>query len=208
MELELLKMKVGTHHLAIDIAPLLKVTVEQFHGIEHEDFPCQTARVDMWLMDHQINLRVAEQFGAYYARLPLTQSATIFNGARVMSKAQKENMINVFKGTKGVGNLDYVTAWYKKAADLMAGTTIRTAFVSTNSITQGEQPAILWEPLFENHNVKIDFAYRTFKWSNEAKGKAAVHCVIIGFSIAPNNNQKLYMIVQARRLMRKISILI
>jgi type II restriction/modification system DNA methylase subunit YeeA len=181
LELELLKMKVGTNQLTLDISHLLKVTVEQFYGIEYEDFPCQIAQVGMWLMDHQMNIRAAEQFGMYYARLPLTQSATIVNGnaltidwesvvpkhelsyilgnppfvgARVMSEVQKADMLSVFDNTKGVGNLDYVTAWYKKAAELMQNTTIKTAFVSTNSITQGEQVSILWKPLIEEHNVR------------------------------------------------------
>jgi hypothetical protein len=104
-----------------------------------------------------------------------------FNGARMMSAEQKEDMLNVFGGLRGAGNLDYVTAWYKKAADMMSGTRIKAAFVSTNSITQGEQPALLWKPLMER-GVKIIFGVPTFKWSSETKGFAAVHCVIVGFS--------------------------
>ena len=95
---------------------------------------------------------------------------------------------------KGVGNLDYVTAWYKKATDIMNGEKIRTAFVSTNSISQGEQVALLWKPLME-HGLHINFGIPTFKWSNEAKGKAAVHCVIVGFSYSktePNINPYLF----------------
>ena len=216
LELEILKMKVGSNQLILDITPLLKISVEQFYGIECEDFPCQIAQVGMWLTDHQMNLRASEQFGTYYVRLPLTQSATIvhgnalrvdwesvvpknelscilgnppFSGARTMNESQKSDMLHVFGKLKGVGNLDYVTAWYKKAVDVMSGSLIRTAFVSTNSISQGEQVAILWKPLFEKYNVKIDFCCRTFKWGNEAKGKAAVHCVIIGFSDNDNGAQ-------------------
>ncbi|MCL2609250.1 MAG: methylase, partial [Treponema sp.] len=156
-------------------------------------------------------------FGQYIARLPLTKTATIvhgnalridwesvvpktelsfilgnppFNGARTMTDAQKSDMLHVFGNTKGTGNLDYVTAWYKKAADMMGDAAARAAFVSTNSITQGEQPGILWKPLMDN-GIFINFGIPTFKWSNEAKGKAAVHCVIIGFSYArttPNIN--------------------
>ena len=208
LELDILQMKNNAQKV-LDINEMLKVSVEQFYGIEIEDFPCQIAQVGMWLMDHQMNLRAAEQFGQYYARLPLTQSARIINGnalrmdwekivpknklsyilgnppfigKKEQSSIQKNELISVFgKKSKGVGNLDYVTAWYYKAAELMNKTNIKTAFVSTNSITQGEQVPILWEPLLKL-NVHIDFAYRTFKWSNEAKGKAAVHCVIIGFS--------------------------
>ena len=91
------------------------------------------------------------------------------------------------KKFKRYGVLDYVTAWYKKASDYMKSTKIEAAFVSTNSISQGEQPAILWEPLMNENKAEINFAYKTFKWGNEAKGKkAAVHCVIIGFSDCKN----------------------
>ena len=208
LELEVLKMKSSTNQLMLDISAMFKVNVEQFYGVELEHFACQVAQVGMWLIDHQMNLRASEQFGQYYARLPLTQRAVIvhgnalrmdwedvvpkrelsfilgnppFNGARTMNTAQKEDMQNVFGDLKGVGNLDYVTAWYKKAADLMTGTHIRTGLVSTNSISQGEQVAILWKPLMER-GIFINFGIPTFKWSNEAKGKAAVHCVIVGFS--------------------------
>jgi hypothetical protein len=195
----------------------LKVGVEQFYGIEIEDFPCEVARVGMWLMDHLMNCHASKELGQYFVRLPLVQSATIihgnahrvdweslvskdelsyilgnppYHGARMMTPAQKEDMRFAFGSLHGIGNLDYVSAWYKKATDMMDGTVIRTAFVSTNSITQGEQVAILWKPLMER-GVSLDFCYRTFKWSNEAKGKAAVHCVIIGFGIAPNKNPKM-----------------
>ncbi|MDR1572501.1 MAG: methylase [Clostridiales Family XIII bacterium] len=220
LELEVLKMQYASRQMILDVSQLLKVGVEQFYGIEYEDFPCQIAQVGMWLMDHQMNLRASEQFGLYYARLPLTQSATIvrgnalridwervipkgelsyilgnppFNGARTMTAAQKEDMLEVFGSLKGAGNLDYVTAWYKKAGDYMHGTQIRAAFVSTNSITQGEQPAILWKPLMAR-GLCINFGVPTFKWSNEAKGKAGVHVVIVGFShirTEPNINQYL-----------------
>ena len=208
LELEILKMKIGSSQLVMDISKYLKVSIEQFYGIEYEEFPCQIAQVGMWLIDHQMNLLVSEQFGLYFARLPLSQGATIvhgnalridweeiapkdelsyilgnppFLGARIMSPIQKEDMLHVFGKIKNLGNLDYVTAWYKKAADIMEKTAIKSAFVSTNSISQGEQPAILWKPLMER-GVHINFGIPTFKWSNEAKGKAAVYCVIVGFS--------------------------
>jgi hypothetical protein len=220
LELEVLKMRFSSRQLIIDVSHLMKVGVEQFYGIEFEDFPCQIAQVGMWLVDHQMNLRVSERFGSYYVRLPLTRSATIvrdnalrldwewvipkgelsyilgnppFNGARTMTPAQKADMAFVFGNLKGLGNLDYVTAWYKKAADFTFGTRIRCAFVSTNSISQGEQPTILWKPLLER-GVCINFGVHTFKWSNEAKGVAGVHVVIIGFSYVrtePNINQYL-----------------
>ena len=112
-----------------------------------------------------------------------------FVGARLMNAEQKEDVFTIFDGVKNNGNLDYVSCWYKKAADMMTGTEIRTALVSTNSITQGEQVAILWKNLFEC-GVHIDFAYRTFIWDSEASLKAHVHCVIVGFSKAPNTAKK------------------
>lgn len=184
--------------------------VDQFYGIELEEFPAQIAQTALWLMDHQMNLQVSEEFGFYFARLPLEKSATIvqanalqrnwreivppaelnyilgnppFGGKKEQSDEQKADMARIFADVKGAGVLDFVTAWYRKAADYMADNPeIRTAFVSTNSITQGEQVAVLWTDLFKR-GVKIHFAHRTFQWSSEARGKAAVHCVIIGFAL-------------------------
>ena len=104
-----------------------------------------------------------------------------FVGARLMSKSQKSDVLSVFGNLKSAGNLDYVSCWYKKAADFMKGTNVRAALVSTNSITQGEQVANLWKPLMES-GLHIDFAWRTFIWDSEANQKAHVHCVIVGFS--------------------------
>lgn len=209
LELEVLKMLFDQQQLIIDINLYCKVTVEQFYGIEYEEFACQIAQVGMWLIDHQMNIKVAEHFGLYYVRLPLKQSATIvhgnaieinwnevvtknnlnyiignppFVGARLMNAEQKKDMDNLFKKEKGINNLDYVSAWYKKAAEYINLSNIKCAFVSTNSIVQGEQVPILWNNLINKHNIHIDFAYKTFVWNNEAKGNAKVHCVIIGFS--------------------------
>ena len=112
-----------------------------------------------------------------------------FVGARMMGAEQKDDVNTIFSGWKNAGNLDYVSCWYKKATDLMTGTTIRSALVSTNSVTQGEAVANLWKPLFES-GVHIDFAHRTFQWDSEAKIKAHVHCVIVGFSTASNSRPK------------------
>ena len=109
-----------------------------------------------------------------------------FIGSRIMNKNQKEDLINVFNNSKNVGELDYVTGWYLNAAKYIQDTKIKVAFVSTNSIVQGLQTAILWGHMMNKYGIKIHFAHRTFKWSNEAKGNAAVHCVIVGFS---NENQ-------------------
>lgn len=104
-----------------------------------------------------------------------------FVGARMMNVAQKSDMEKVFGKTKNLGNLDYVSCWYRKTIDLIKGSNTKAALVSTNSITQGEQPAILWKPFF-GEGVQIDFAYRTFHWDSESENKAHVHCVIVGFS--------------------------
>ena len=210
LELEILKMKSSNSQLIMDITPMLKVSVEQFFGIEYEDFPCQIAQVGMWLMDHQMNIKASEHFGTYYARLPLVQSATIvhanalriewesvvpkyelsyilgnppFVGTKYLTDEQREDMDNVFAGEIKRDKLDYVTCWYKKASMYMDNTRITAAFVSTNSISQGEHVSIFWNLLISKYKTHIHFAHTTFIWSNEAKGKAAVHCVIIGFSL-------------------------
>ena len=106
-----------------------------------------------------------------------------FVGARMMSQVQKDSMIGVFgKKWKNIGNLDFVCAWYKKAVEIMRGTKTRAAFVSTNSICQGETVANLWQPLMTDYGVKFDFAYRTFRWDSESESLAHVHCVVIGFN--------------------------
>jgi hypothetical protein len=166
-----------------------------------------------------MNLRVRERFGTYYIRIPLTAAASIhhanalttdwesvvpkselnyilgnppFLGSRIMSKQQKTEVEKIFNGLKNFGELDYVTCWYRKAAEYMQGTEIECAFVSTNSICQGLQVPILWPELIYKYQVKINFAHQTFKWSNEARGKAAVYCVIIGFALTERAIKKLY----------------
>ena len=208
LELEVLKKLYGTQQVTF-LDELMKVDVDQFYGIEYDEFPARIAEVALWLTDHQMNLMVSEAFGIYFARLPLKKSATIINGnalriewsdlidstqlsyilgnppfygKQYQSKDQKEDMALVFNGVKGAGVLDYVTAWYLKASKLIKDTEIKVGFVSTNSIAQGEQTGILWNELFNNYGIKIHFAHRTFNWSNEAKGKAAVHVIIIGFA--------------------------
>jgi len=218
LEIEVLKMKVTSGQRLLDITPLLKVSVEQFYGIEYESFPCEIAKVGMWLIDHLMNLAVSDAFGQYFARLPLRQSATIVHGNALridwesvvpnaelsyilgnppfignnnLSPLQREDLAPFFPHNK---RMDYVAAWYVKASIYMSGTQIKSALVSTNSISQGEQVALLWKPLIEQ-GVFINFGIPTFKWSNEAKGNAAVHCVIIGFSYIetiPNINPYLF----------------
>lgn len=184
------------------------VDVDQFFGIEIEEFPAQIAQVAMWLMDHQMNLRVAEQFGENVVRLPLKKSASIVNdnalridwndvvpadeldyilgnppfiGSKLMTNEQREDLLSIAGELRGAGVLDFVSAWYLKAASYIDDHSIRAAFVSTNSITQGEQVITLWGEMLR-HGFRTFFAHRTFQWNNEAKGIAAVHCVIVGFS--------------------------
>jgi hypothetical protein len=171
-----------------------------------------------------MNLLVAEQFGEYFARLPLVKAPTIvngnalridwnevvpreslsyilgnppFSGKKEQDVGQKAAMAEVFAGVKGAGVLDFVAAWYLLAARYMRETSIRCAFVSTNSITQGEQVGVLWGELYRL-GMRIQFAHRTFKWSNEARGKAAVHCVIVGFGCVDIIPKRLFDYEDAR----------
>ena len=194
----------------------IKVGISQFYGIEINDFAVTVARTALWIAEAQMLHETEKIINQTIDFLPLKSYPNItegnalwldwesvvpkdklsyimgnpqFVGARLMGQAQKDDVFTIFDGVKNNGNLDYVSCWYKKAADLMQGTAIRTALVSTNSITQGEQVAILWKTLFEQ-GVHIDFAYKTFIWDSEASLKAHVHCVIVGFSVAPNNQPK------------------
>ena len=194
--------------LTVDVHALIGVNVDQFYGIEIEEFPAQIAQVALWLVDHQMNLRVSEEFGLYFARIPLKSSPGIrhanalrldwnevlpaqrctyllgnppFLGKTYQSKEQKADLADVMQGIHGAGDLDFVCGWYVLAAKYMQSSTgTQAAFVSTNSITQGEQVAVLWGEM-QRLGMHIHFAHRTFQWSNEASGKAAVHCVIVGF---------------------------
>tara|TARA_B110001450_G_scaffold74322_1_gene70792 strand:- start:113 stop:2851 length:2739 start_codon:yes stop_codon:yes gene_type:complete len=208
LEIEILRELFKKGERVLDVSSILWLDVDQFYGIEYDEFAAKIAEVAMWLIDHQMNMLVSEEFGQYFARLPLKKAAKIvhgnslrinwedvvkktelthiignppFYGKQYQSKEQKEDMKLVFNGVKGAGVLDYVTAWYLKASKLIQNTQIRVGFVSTNSIAQGEQTGILWNELFNNYDIKIHFAHRTFNWSNEARGKAAVHVVIVGF---------------------------
>ena len=207
LELAIVEELENSGQQILDIDNFLRVTVNQFYGIEIEEFPAQIAQTALWLMDHQMNRLVSSRLGRYFIRIPIASSATIiqgnalnldweqvvpkkelsyilgnppFLGARVMSKEQSAEIACLFNGVKNAGNLDYVTGWYKKAADYIKDTTIKCAFVSTNSICQGQQVPILW-PLLFSQGIHIDFAHQTFKWSNEARGNAAVYCIIVGF---------------------------
>lgn len=188
----------------------VKVSIQQFYGIEINDFAVTVATTALWISEAQMLSETERIMHQIIDFLPLKTYANItegnalqmdwenvvpcgrlnyiignppFVGARQMSEFQKQDMLNVFgKKWKNVGNMDYVCCWYKQAINLMRNNrSTRAAFVSTNSICQGEQVASLWEPLFED-GVIINFAHRTFRWDSEASLKAHVHCVIVGFS--------------------------
>lgn len=237
LEILILKELHKTGQLEIDISNIIKVNVDQFYGIEYDEFAVRIAEIAMWLIDHQMNLKVSNEFGQYFTRIPITKSATIihgnalqidwetiikndesftqrrqdaeekqeeknelnfilgnppFVGKQYQNAQQKIDMNKVFSGVKGAGVLDYVTAWYIKASQFIQNTNIRCAFVSTNSISQGEQVGILWQELYTKYKIKIHFAHRTFSWSNEAKGNAAVHCIIISFGLENIENKRIF----------------
>ncbi len=219
LELEVLRVLNKSGQRVIDVSSIILIDVDQFYGIEYEEFPARIAEVAMWLIDHQMNMLVSNEFGQYFVRLPLKKAAQIrhadaletdwesvvtkndlsfiignppFIGSKIMKQSQRDQIVNEFDNADGSGVLDYVTGWYIKAAKFIQGTKIKVAFVSTNSIVQGEQTSILWEPMISKYNVKIHFAHRTFKWSNEAKGNAAVYCVIIGFANFDTPNKSIF----------------
>ncbi|MCL2824583.1 MAG: N-6 DNA methylase [Polyangiaceae bacterium] len=221
----------------LDVQSEIYMDVDQFYGIEIEEFPAQIAQVALWLADHQMNVRISEEFGLYFARIPLKTSPHIvhdnaltldwnevlpsnramyvfgnppFVGGKYMNDAQRKETRAVFAGIESSGLLDYVAAWYVKAANYLTDDPlaelfleqgaekwaeqrkqIRCAFVSTNSVTQGEQVGVLWGWLL-SQGIRIQFAHRTFQWSNEARGVAAVHCVIIGFGLRELDHKIIY----------------
>ncbi|PKL96412.1 MAG: SAM-dependent methyltransferase [Gammaproteobacteria bacterium HGW-Gammaproteobacteria-8] len=239
LELDVLRAARDSRQMTLDVHSLIQLDVDQFHGIEIEEFPAQIAQVALWLTDHQMNMEVGEEFGLYFARIPLTSSPHIvhgnalaldwaalvppeklsyllgnppFIGSKFMTRQQREELAHACGGLKGHGILDYVTAWYFKAVDYIRGRrpddpeleelldrlpgekgnpAIRVGFVSTNSITQGEQVGVLWQWML-NQGMHIHFAHRTFQWTNEARGKAAVHCVIVGFGAEDRAGKTLY----------------
>ncbi len=266
LEIDILR-ELYKEQLATSLDSIIWIDVDQFFGIEYDEFASKIAQVAMWLIDHQMNMKISEEFGQYFVRLPLIKSAKIVNanalktdwntlidgdyydisadrvnlsivaeptvhygsvnvkaksiniidensfrnkekkervkfnyifgnppfvGSKNQSQDQKEDMNFVFNELKGLGVLDYVTAWYLKASLYIQNTDIKVAFVSTNSITQGEQVAVLWNELINKYKIEIHFAHKTFNWSNEAKNNAAVHVVIIGFSSFPVKRKRLF----------------
>lgn len=266
LELEILRATHKGGQQIMDVSSIILLDVDMMSGIEYEEFPARIAEVAMWLIDHQMNMQISNEFGQYFVRLPLKKAAKIihgdalkinwhtfetedasvkklfadkveisqvviepeenykleihsnnvfyhgiktlrkesepkydyiignppFIGSKIMSQTQRDDVVKQFDNIQGAGVLDYVTAWYIKAAKYIQGTKTKVAFVSTNSIVQGEQTSILWGQMLNRYGIKIHFAHRTFKWSNEAKGNAAVYCVIIGFANYDTNNKNIF----------------
>jgi len=201
----------------LTIEPL--ISLDHYHGIEIEEWPARIAEVAMWLTQHQMNREFAKQFGHEPDLLPLKTAAHIFPenaltldwaevvapnklnyiignppfvGKNYRSKEQNESMASTMKHIKNWKSLDFVTCWFVKSAEFMQqNQNIQAALVSTNSITMGEQVEPLWNSLL-GLGIKINFSHRTFSWSSEAKGKAAVHVVIIGFSLLNKDTKKIF----------------
>ncbi|WP_288127217.1 DNA methyltransferase [Thiomonas sp.] len=219
LEMDLIAALWGEQRGVLDVSTLCRVNVHQFYGIEIDESAAHIARVALWITDHQMNLEAAERFGTTRPTVPLVTAPTIvcanalhknwrdvlppeqcsyilgnppFVGKKEQTASQKADMLLHFSKVKGAGVLDYVAAWYVKATAFLAeNPRIDVAFVSTNSITQGEQVGVLW-PWLLGHGVRIRFAHRTFQWSNEGKGVAAVHCVIVGFGLHEPARRTLY----------------
>ena len=205
----------GQIGFADEVISPIKVSIGQFYGIEINDFAVTVAKTALWIAESQMMHETEEILHMNLDFLPLKSYTNIiegnalkidwndvvdknelnyimgnppFVGKKEQSKEQKSELINILgKNNKGIGNVDYVAGWYKKATDYIKQTLIACAFVSTNSITQGEQVTPIWKPLF-NEGININFAYKTFRWDSEASLKAHVHCVIIGFSYKKNIN--------------------
>lgn len=265
LELEILRATYKNGQGVLDIREIIWLDVDMMFGIEYEEFPARIAEVAMWLIDHQMNMQISNEFGQYFVRLPLKKAAKIvhgdaletdwqsllnpvntinvvakhaniylveepqaeyktvnvqtetfeihtgktpfnseeikfdyilgnppFIGSKIMSQFQRDSVVKEFDNIQGAGVLDYVTAWYIKAAKYIQNTNTKVAFVSTNSIVQGEQTSILWGQMLNKYKIKIHFAHRTFKWSNEAKGNAAVYCIIVGFANFDAENKSIF----------------
>ncbi len=203
----------------LDIDQLTRVSINQFYGIEILELPADIARVSLCLMEHLMNVEMGKQFGQHIPTLPLKNAARIvcanalttdwktvvkpknlnfifgnppFVGSRLMSEEQKNEIREIFSENTKAGQLDYVSAWYALSSMLMQEKSdISAAFVSTNSVCQGEHVGVLWGDLFDRGCI-INFAHQTFRWNNEASNKAAVYCVIIGFSMIAHQKKRLY----------------
>ena len=214
-----------------EVTPI-QVKINQFYGIEINDFAVTVAKTALWIAESQMLKETEDILLMRIDFLPLTTNASIvegnalrldwnevvpkselnyimgnppFVGSQYMSKEQKNEIMSIFDKSKRSGVLDYVSGWYYKSAEFMVGTEGSCAFVSTNSITQGEQVAVLWKPILAI-GMQIDFAYRTFKWESESQKKAAVHCVIIGYSEGMGKKHKKLFLDSARpKIVSKIN---
>jgi hypothetical protein len=221
MENEAIEVQQGQGIISLDIGDKIKVSIQQFYGIEINDFAVKVAKTALWIAEAQMFIetkRILSSETGIDEFLPLESYDNIiegnalrtdwnnvlpnnecsyimgnppFVGARLMNSLQKEDVANIFNGIKNYGNIDYVGCWYIKAAEYMKNTKIETALVSTNSICQGEQPSILWKPIIDD-GIYINFAYKTFRWDSEASIKAHVHCIIVGFSYIERKEKLLY----------------
>lgn len=218
LENEVVRLLTGGQMVLGEVIDPIQVSISQFYGIEINDFAVTVGKTALWIAESQMMKETEDIIHMDLDFLPLKTNAYIieenalhidwnnvvskyelnyimgnppFVGARWMDKNQKNDVISIFgEKWKNVGNLDYVSCWYKKAVDYIKNTKIQVALVSTNSIVQGESVTNLWKPLFDD-GIHIDFAYRTFRWDSEAKNKAQVHCVIVGFSTFENGKDRI-----------------
>jgi hypothetical protein len=211
LEIEVMKEVYTSGQFDALAKTLSVIDVDQFYGIEIGEFPARIAETALWMMDHIMNNRLSLEFGQTYARIPLTKSPHIlhadaleidwtvllppekcsyvfgnppFVGAKFQNEAQRAQIRRIAALGKSGGTLDYVTAWFIKTGEYVKKGSARISFVSTNSITQGEQVAQLWPILFDRCKLEIAFAHRTFAWGSDARGKAHVHVVILGLTRA------------------------
>ncbi len=218
LEMDVLQARFGPSPQLGDILSQTRVNVGQFYGIEIEEWPVRIAEVALWLMDHQMNRELFDRFGGMPATIPLKSSPHIrhanalrldwndllpadhcsyvlgnppFVGAKLQTPEQRADIAGIAADVRNIGLLDYVCGWYFKATQYLRTTEAPAAFVSTNSITQGEQVGVLWNELFRR-GVKIHFGHRTFAWESEARGKAHVHVVIIGFGNVDRAKKRIY----------------
>lgn len=221
LELEILaELHGGQQEMTLaDVNKLSLIDVDQMYGIEIEEFPARIAETALWLTDHQANMALGQLFTQSYLRIPLKKSPHIhvanalrkpwnevlpaeqcsyvlgnppFVGKKEQNASQKADMEKIWGTVKGAGVLDYVTCWHRLAAEYIQGTKIQVALVSTNSISQGEQVSVFWGNLLSRFQVKITFAHRTFPWQSEARGKAHVHVVIVGFGLEETAAKRIY----------------
>ena len=218
LEIEIFKELYPMDQLQLDVNILSDVNVDQFYGIELNHFAVRIAKIAIWLIDHQMNQALSDLFGIAYTRIPIHDHNKIirenslkydwsnlinpsdcnyifgnppFIGSRFMNEEQKEELLNLFEDVRGGGELDYVSCWFLNASNFIKDSNTKVAFVSTNSITQGEQVGILWDELINKKNIDIFFAHRTFKWTIDEQRVQGMHIanvlvVIIGF----NANEK------------------